>query len=71
MTEQQYEDLHSALNSARMEGFNVTEQTEQDCIRLLNGEISIGELVAEILARHSSRKNDTENQNQNNKEETI
>ena len=57
MTEQQYEDLHSALNSARMEGFTVTEQTEQDCIRLLNSEISIGELVAEILARHSSRKN--------------
>ena len=59
MTEQQYEDLHSALNSARMEGFNVTEQTEQDCIRLLTGEISIDELVAEILARHSSRKNNT------------
>ena len=59
MTEQQYEDLHSALNSARMEGFNVTEQTERDCIRLLTGEISIDELAAEILARHSSRKNNT------------
>ena len=52
MTEQQYEDLHSALNSARMEGFTVTEQTERDCIRLLNGEISIDELVAEIRERH-------------------
>ena len=59
MTEREYKNLRSALASTRMEGFNVTEQTEQDCIRLLNGEISIDELVAEILARHSSRKNNT------------
>ena len=51
MTEREYRNLHSALNSARMEGFTVTEQTERDCIRLLTGEISIDELVAEILAR--------------------
>ena len=57
MTEREYKNLRSALASTRMEGFNVTEQTEWDCIRLLNSEISIGELVAEILARHSSRKN--------------
>ena len=59
MTEREYKNLRSALASTRMEGFNVTEQTEQDCIRLLTGEISINELVAEILARHSSRKNNT------------
>ena len=59
MTEWEYKNLRSALASTRMEGFNVTEQTERDCIRLLTGEISIDELVAEILARHSSRKNNT------------
>lgn len=43
--------LHEALVSAGMEGFEITEQTEQDCIRLMNGEISISQMVAEILAR--------------------
>lgn len=43
--------LQDALASTRMEGFEVTEQTEQDCLRLMNGEISVSELVREILSR--------------------
>ena len=51
MSEREYEALRSALASTRMEGFDVTEQTEEDCIRLMNGEVSVPDLVKEILAR--------------------
>ena len=32
MSEREYEALRSALASTRMEGFDVTEQTEKDCV---------------------------------------
>ena len=51
MSERKYEALRSALASTRMEGFRVTEQTEKDCIRLMSGEVSVADLVKEILAR--------------------
>ena len=51
MSEREYEALRSALASTRMEGFRVTEQTEKDCIRLMSGEVSVDDLVKEILAR--------------------
>ena len=51
MSEREYEALRSALASTRMEGFEVTEQTEKDCIRLMSGEVSVADLVKEILAR--------------------
>ncbi|MBQ8217594.1 MAG: hypothetical protein IJZ91_06500 [Oscillospiraceae bacterium] len=51
MSEREYEALRSALASTRMEGFEVTEQTEKDCMRLMNGEISAADMVKEILAR--------------------
>lgn len=51
MSEREYEALRSALASTRMEGFDVTEQTEKDCICLMNGEMSVSDLVKEILAR--------------------
>ena len=48
-------DHSSAMNNAeasvRMEGFEVTEQTEKDCIRLLSGDISVADLVKEIISR--------------------
>lgn len=47
--------LDSALASTKMEGFNVTEQTRQDCLRLLEGSVSVSELVREIIARKSKR----------------
>ena len=51
MGEKECRELNNALASTRMEGFRVTEQTEQDCIRLLRGEISVADLVREILNR--------------------
>lgn len=51
MSEREYEALRSALASTQMEGFEVTEQTEKDCMRLMNGEISVADMVKEILAR--------------------
>ncbi len=49
MNEREYETLRSALASTRMEGFNITTQTEKDCIRLMTGAVS--ELVKEIMSR--------------------
>ena len=51
MSEREYNALRSALASTRMEGFIVSEQTEKDCIRLMHGEVSVADLVKEILAR--------------------
>ena len=51
MSEREYEALRCALASTRMEGFEVTEQTEKDCVRLMTGEISVADMVKEILAR--------------------
>lgn len=51
MGEKERRELNNALASTRMEGFQVTDQTEQDCIRLLRGEVSVADLVREILNR--------------------
>lgn len=51
MNEKQRKDLANALASSRIEGLPVTKQTEMDCIRLLNGEISVENMVKEILNR--------------------
>lgn len=51
MSEKEYLSLKTALASARMEGFEITGQTEQDCARLLSGEISVADLVYEVLNR--------------------
>lgn len=53
MGEQERRVLNNALASTHMEGFTVTEQTERDCIRLLSGEVSVVDLVREILSRPS------------------
>ena len=51
MSEREYEALRSALASTRMEGFDVTEQTEKDCVRLMSDEMSVADMVKEILSR--------------------
>ena len=51
MSERDYKFLQNALASTRMEGFPVTQQMENDCIRVLSGELSVADLVREILAR--------------------
>ena len=56
MSEREYEALRSALASTRMEGFDVTEQTEKDCVRLMTGELSVADMVKEILARPAKVK---------------
>lgn len=54
MSEREYESLRSALASVRMEGFHVNEQTEKDCVRLMRGEVSVSDIVKEILRRPAS-----------------
>ena len=49
------EALDSALASSKIEGFDVTEQTRRDCLRLINGEVTIEELVREISSRVSEK----------------
>ena len=56
MSGREYEALRSALASTRMEGFDVTEQTEKDCVRLMTGEISVADMVKKILARPAKVK---------------
>ena len=51
MSDREYEALRCALASTRMEGFHVTEQTEKDCLRLMRGEITVADLIEEIMAR--------------------
>ena len=43
MSEREYDALRSALASTLMEGFNVTEQTEKDCVRMMTGELSVAD----------------------------
>lgn len=53
MSEKEYNALRDALASAAMEGFTITKQTEQDCIRLMTGEVTVADIVSEILSRDS------------------
>ena len=39
-----------------IKSFEVTEQTEKDCVRLMSGEISVADMVKEILARPAKAK---------------
>lgn len=50
MSEQEQREIYDALASTRMESFEVTKQTEHDCARLLSGEITVADLVKEILS---------------------
>lgn len=51
MTAKRQQALRNAVASARMEGLVVTKQTEQDCIRYLEGKIDTETLVREALNR--------------------
>lgn len=50
ISQDDYSLLRSAMASTRMEGFEVTDETERDCIRLLTGEITVADLITEIMA---------------------
>ena len=51
MSDREYDALRSALASTRMEGFEVTVQMVRDCVRLMCGEVSVEDVVAEIVKR--------------------
>ena len=48
--------LRTAFASSRMEGFEITPDVETNCRRLLDGEISVAELVQQIKEKHADRK---------------
>lgn len=48
--------LENALASSRIEGYAVTEQTRNDCRRLMDGKVDARTLAAEILARRRSQR---------------
>ncbi len=52
-----------ALASVKLEGFQVTEQTREDCLRLLKGEVSAEELVREISAQASEKAEESKEEN--------
>jgi len=43
--------LRNAMASSRIEGLPVSKQTEQDCIRYLEGRIDTAALIHEVLQR--------------------
>ena len=51
MTENRKQIIRNAVVSAQMEGLTVTKQTQQDCIRYLDGKIDVETLVREALHR--------------------
>lgn len=51
MSSREYRSLQNALASSRIEGLHITEQTERDCARLIDGEVTAEHIVAEILRR--------------------
>ena len=63
MNDREYEAVRSALASTRLEGFTVTEQTEKDCLRLLRGEISVDDIVKEIISRNCQANEHTNKSN--------
>ena len=51
MTTKREQAMRNAVASARMEGLPVSKQTEQDCLRYLEGRVDAAALVREVLQR--------------------
>ena len=47
--------LEEALASARIEGFEITDQTRRDCLRFMEGKVDARTLAAEIMARSQKK----------------
>ena len=45
--------LRTAFASSRMEGFEITPEVEANCRKLLDGEISVAELIQQIKEKHA------------------
>lgn len=56
MTAKRERALRNAIASARMEGLSVSEQTEQDCVRYLEGKLDTAALVQEVLNRQRGKR---------------
>ena len=54
MSDYEYKNLKSVLASTAIEGFKVDSQTEDDCIRLISGVVTIDGMIKEILSRTSA-----------------
>lgn len=56
MTAKRERALRNAIASARMEGLSVSKQTEQDCVRYLEGKLDTAALVQEALNRQRGKQ---------------
>jgi len=56
MTAKRERALRNAIASARMEGLSVSKQTEQDCVRYLEGKLDTAALVQEVLNRQRGKQ---------------
>lgn len=56
MTAKRERALRNAIASARMEGLFVSKQTEQDCVRYLEGKLDTAALVQEVLNRQRGKQ---------------
>ena len=56
MTPNNDNTLRSVCASMKMEGFHVSEQTQEDCRAMLRGEKSAEEIVAQYIATFSQKK---------------
>ena len=52
--------LRTAFFSSQMEGFEITSEVEANCRKLLDGGISLAELVQQITEKHATRKESEE-----------
>lgn len=56
MTPNNDNTLRSVCANMKMEGFQVSEQTQEDCRAMLRGEKSADEIVAQYIAAFSQKK---------------
>lgn len=54
MTAKREQAMKNAFASSRMEGLSISKQTEQDCLRYLEGRVDTATLVREILQKQKS-----------------
>lgn len=48
--------LENSLASSRMEGYKITDDIRNTCEKLIKGEISISQVVEDIMNRPSTEK---------------
>ena len=48
--------LENSLASSRIEGYMITDYVRKNCEKLIKGEISISQVVEEVLNRPATKK---------------